>query len=208
VQIEERGIGSFGDISMFSLHATKVFNSIEGGALTYNDSELQKKLRLLKNFGITGPETVEAVGLNCKMNEFQAAMGIVNLRYIDEQIQKRKCITNRYRKHISNIEGISFVDDFKGVTHNYSYFPVVVDETIFGKTRDQLFEELKEYNIFTRKYFYPLVSDFDCYKEEYKNIELNNAKYISDRVLTLPIYGDLELDIVDYICEAIVKIGG
>ncbi|MGL5050925.1 MAG: DegT/DnrJ/EryC1/StrS family aminotransferase [Fusobacteriaceae bacterium] len=164
VKIKDAGIGSFGDVSMFSLHATKVFNSIEGGVLTYNSSDLQKRLRLFKNFGITGPETVEAVGLNCKMNEFQAAMGIVNLRYIDEQIEKRKSITNRYRKHIANIEGISFVDDFEGVIHNYSYFPVVIDEAIFCKTRDELFEELKKYNIFTRKYFYPLVSDFDCYK--------------------------------------------
>ncbi|MGL5051238.1 MAG: DegT/DnrJ/EryC1/StrS family aminotransferase, partial [Fusobacteriaceae bacterium] len=132
----------------------------------------------------------------------------VNLRYIDEQIQKRKKITQKYRKNITNIEGISFVDDFEGVTHNYSYFPVVIDETIFGKTRDELFRELKEYNIFTRKYFYPLVTDFNCYKEEYKNIKLPNAKYVSDRVLTLPIYGDLELEIVDYICKAIMEIGG
>lgn len=208
VEIKDRGIGSFGDISMFSLHATKVFNSIEGGALTYNNSDLQKKLRLYKNFGITGPETVEAVGLNCKMNEFQAAMGIVNLRYIDEQIQKRKDITNRYRTHLNSIEGISFIHDLEDVKHNYSYFPIVIDEEKFGKTRDELFGELQNYNIFTRKYFYPLITDFDCYKEEYKNIELKNAKYISDRVLTLPMYGDLELEIVDYICEAIGKIGG
>ncbi|MGL5278333.1 MAG: DegT/DnrJ/EryC1/StrS family aminotransferase [Cetobacterium sp.] len=207
VEIKDKGIGSFGDISMFSLHATKVFNSIEGGALTYNNSELQKKLRLYKNFGITGPETVEAVGLNCKMNEFQAAMGIVNLRYIDEQIQKRKEITNRYKIHLGAIEGINFIYDLEDVKHNYSYFPIVIDEDRFGKTRDQLFNELQKYNIFTRKYFYPLITDFNCYKEEYKNIELKNAKYISDRVLTLPIYGDLDLEIVDYICKAIKKIG-
>ncbi|MGL4865417.1 MAG: DegT/DnrJ/EryC1/StrS family aminotransferase [Cetobacterium sp.] len=208
VEIKDKGIGSFGDISMFSLHATKVFNSIEGGALTYNSFELQKKLRLYKNFGITGPETVEAVGLNCKMNEFQAAMGIVNLRYIDEQIQKRKEITNRYRRHLGSIEGINFIYDLEDVKHNYSYFPIVVDEDRFGKTRDQLFNELQKYNIFTRKYFYPLITDFNCYKEEYRNMELKNAKYISDRVLTLPMYGDLELEIVDYICEAIKRIGG
>lgn len=208
VQISERGIGSFGDISMFSLHATKVFNSIEGGVLTYKDEKLRKKLRLLKNFGITGPETVESVGINCKMNEFQAAMGIVNLRYIDEQIQKRKDITNRYRTHLNSIEGISFIHDLEDVKHNYSYFPIVIDEKKFGKTRNELFGELQNYNIFTRKYFYPLITDFDCYKEDYKNIELKNAKYISDRVLTLPIYGDLELEIVDYICKAIEKIGG
>lgn len=207
VEIKEKGIGTFGDLSMFSLHATKVFNSIEGGLLTYNDPTLQKKLRLFKNFGITGPETIEAVGLNSKMNEFQAAMGIVNLRYIDEQIEKRKIITQRYRDNLKEIKGIIFIDDLKNVKHNYSYFPVIIDEKIFGKTRNQLFEELKEYNIFTRKYFYPLITDFDCYKEEYKDIELPNAKYISDRVLTLPMYGDLDLEIIDYICKAIKKIG-
>lgn len=203
VEINQKGIGSFGDISMFSLHATKVFNSIEGGVLTYGDITLQKKLRLFKNFGITGPETVEVVGLNSKMNEFQAAMGIVNLKYIDEQIEKRKLITQRYREKLRDVEGISFINDLQNVKHNYSYIPIVIDEKLFGRTRDELFSELQNSNIFTRKYFYPLITDFDCYKEEYKNIELPNAKYISDRVLTLPIYGDLELKLVDYICSII-----
>lgn len=207
VEVEGKGIGTFGDISMFSLHATKVFNSIEGGVLTYNDLQLQKKLRLLKNFGITGPETVEAVGLNCKMNEFQAAMGVVNLRYIDEQIQKRKIVTDRYRRNLKEIQGIHYIEDLENIKHNYSYFPIIIDENIFGKTRDQLFDELKEYNIFTRKYFYPLITDFDCYKEEYSHVELPQAKYISNRVLTLPIYGDLAIELVDYICDAIKKIG-
>lgn len=207
VEVEGKGIGTFGDISMFSLHATKVFNSIEGGVLTYNDLQLQKKLRLLKNFGITGPETVEAVGLNCKMNEFQAAMGVVNLRYIDEQIQKRKIVIDRYRTNLKEINGIHYIEDLENVKHNYSYFPIIVDENMFGKTRDQLFDELKEYNVFTRKYFYPLITDFDCYKEEYGQIELPKAKYISNRVLTLPVYGDLAIELVDYICDAMKKIG-
>lgn len=207
VEIDGRGIGEFGDISMFSLHATKVFNSVEGGVLTYNNLQLQKKLRLLKNFGIAGQEVVELVGLNCKMNEFQAAMGIVNLRYIDDQILKRKIITTRYRENLKKIQGIHYIKDLENIKHNYSYFPIVIDEKIFGKTRDQLFEELKEYNVFTRKYFYPLVTDFNCYKEQYINVKLLNAKYISDRVLTLPIYGDLTLELVDYICDAIKEIG-
>lgn len=207
VEIDGRGIGEFGDISMFSLHATKVFNSVEGGVLTYNNLQLQKKLRLLKNFGIAGQEVVELVGLNCKMNEFQAAMGIVNLRYIDDQILKRKLITTRYRENFKKIQGIHYIKDLENIKHNYSYFPIVIDEKIFGKTRDQLFEELKEYNVFTRKYFYPLVTDFNCYKEQYINVKLPNAKYISDRVLTLPIYGDLTLELVDYICDAIKEIG-
>lgn len=207
VEVKGKGIGTFGDISMFSLHATKVFNSIEGGVLTYNNLQLQKKLRLLKNFGITGPETVEVVGLNCKMNEFQAAMGVVNLRYIDEQIQKRKIVTDRYRRNLKGVQGIHYIEDLENIKHNYSYFPIIIDENIFGKTRDQLFDELKEYNVFTRKYFYPLITDFDCYKEEYGQVELPQAKYISNRVLTLPIYGDLAIELVDYICDAIKKIG-
>lgn len=207
VEVEGKGIGTFGDISMFSLHATKVFNSIEGGVLTYNNVQLQKKLRLLKNFGITGPETVEAVGINCKMNEFQAAMGVINLRYIDEQIQKRKIVTERYRRNLKEIQGIYYIEDLENIKHNYSYFPIIIDENIFGKTRDQLFNELKEYNVFTRKYFYPLIIDFDCYKEEYGQIELPKANYISNRVLTLPIYGDLSMELVDYICDVIKKIG-
>ncbi|MGL5203430.1 DegT/DnrJ/EryC1/StrS family aminotransferase [Cetobacterium sp.] len=206
VQISERGIGSFGDISMFSLHATKVFNSIEGGVLTYKDEKLRKKLRLLKNFGITGPETVESVGINCKMNEFQSAMGLVNLRYIDEQIKKREEITLKYRENLKEVDGLKLLEDKEGIKHNYSYLPILIDEEKFGLNRDILFQKLQEYNIFTRKYFYPLVVDFDCYKDIYSGSELENAKYIANRVLTLPIYGELELVKVDYICEAIKEI--
>ncbi|MGL4935382.1 MAG: DegT/DnrJ/EryC1/StrS family aminotransferase [Cetobacterium sp.] len=206
VQISERGIGSFGDISMFSLHATKVFNSIEGGVLTYKDEKLRKKLRLLKNFGITGPETVESVGINCKMNEFQSAMGLVNLRYIDEQIKKREEITLKYRENLKEVDGLKLLEDKEGIKHNYSYLPILINEEKFGLNRDILFQKLQEYNIFTRKYFYPLVVDFDCYKDIYSGSELENAKYIANRVLTLPIYGELELVKVDYICEAIKEI--
>lgn len=206
VQISERGIGSFGDISMFSLHATKVFNSIEGGVLTYKDEKLRKKLRLLKNFGITGPETVESVGINCKMNEFQSAMGLVNLRYIDEQIKKREEITLKYRENLKEVEGLTLLEDKEGIKHNYSYLPILINEEKFGLNRDILFQKLQEYNIFTRKYFYPLVVDFDCYKDIYSGLELENAKYVANRVLTLPIYGELELVKVDYICEAIKEI--
>ncbi|MGL5230350.1 MAG: DegT/DnrJ/EryC1/StrS family aminotransferase [Cetobacterium sp.] len=206
VQISERGIGSFGDISMFSLHATKVFNSIEGGVLTYKDEKLRKKLRLLKNFGITGPETVESVGINCKMNEFQSAMGLVNLRYIDEQIKKREEITLKYRENLKEVDGLKLLEDKEGIKYNYSYLPILIDEEKFGLNRDTLFQKLQEYNIFTRKYFYPLVVDFDCYKDIYSGLELENAKYVANRVLTLPIYGELELVKVDYICEAIKEI--
>lgn len=205
VEIKGEGIGTFGDISMFSMHATKVFNSIEGGVLTYSDSNLEKKLSLLKNFGIMNPEKIEEIGINCKMNEFQAAMGIVNLRYVDEEIEKRKKIVNKYRNYLKDIDGISFINDLEDIKHNYSYFPILIKDE-FGKTRNKLHEELKNYNIYTRKYFYPLVTDFDCYKNMNKTKTVPNAKYVSDRILTLPIYGDLSLEEVEFICEAIKKI--
>lgn len=206
VEIENKGIGSYGDISMFSMHATKVFNSIEGGLLTYGDNLLSKKLRLLKNFGITGPETVETTGLNCKMNEFQAAMGLVNLNYIDEQINKRKEITKKYKENLKEILGLKFISEKENIKYNYAYLPVLIDENILKITRDELFEELQKYNIYTRKYFYPLTSDFECYKNDYEKIKLENAKYVSDRILTLPIYGDLKIEEVEYICNGIKEI--
>lgn len=191
VEVNGRGIGNFGDISMFSLHATKVYNSIEGGVLTYNNKDLIKTLNMFKNFGITGPESIEAVGLNAKMNEFQAAMGLINLKYIDEQIDRRKIVANIYRDVLKDVEGLYYLEDKEGVRHNYSYFPIVIDEMITKIDRDELHEKLKEYDIFTRKYFYPLVTDFDCYKGKFEDEHLVNSKYVADRVLTLPIYGQL-----------------
>lgn len=203
VKVGNVEIGNFGDMSMFSLHATKVFHSIEGGILTYHSKELVKELELYKNFGISGPETVEMVGTNAKMNEFQAAMGLVNLRYIEDQIKKRKAITSRYKQNLKQVTGISYVDEIEGVTHNYSYFPILVNDEAFGKTRDELHEMLKEYNIFTRKYFYPLCTEFDCYKNQNEFYEVPNAHYVANRVLTLPIYSSLSLETVDFICDAI-----
>lgn len=191
VEVNGKGIGQFGDISMFSLHATKVYNSIEGGLLTYNNNDLVKILDMYKNFGITGEESIEAIGLNAKMNEFQAAMGLVNLNYIDEQINNRKIVAKTYRKELSDIEGIYFLDDIENVRHNYAYFPIMIDEMIIGVNRDEMHKKLQEYNIFTRKYFYPLITDFECYRGKYNNLNLHNAYYVSQRILTLPIYGDL-----------------
>ena len=206
VEIEGKGIGEFGDISMFSLHATKVYNSIEGGLLTYNNEDFIKKFDMYKNFGITGPESVEAVGLNAKMNEFQAAMGLVNLNYIDEQIGKRKDIVELYRRELSEISGIYFLEDKENVRHNYSYFPIVIDEKVTGINRNDIYEKLKEYNIFTRKYFYPLVTEFDCYKGKFNDDNLHNAKYIAERVLTIPIYGELTKEEAFLIVQAIREI--
>lgn len=203
--VEKNGIGvsNFGDASMFSFHATKVFNTIEGGAVTYNDSSLKKRLNDLKNFGITGPESVEYVGGNAKMNEFQAAMGICNLRHVDEEILKRKAVVERYRERLENIEGIKLSIIQEGVKSNYAYFPVVFDN--YKYTRDEIFEKLGAENIVARKYFYPLINDFECYRDKYSSNKTPVAKHIADRVLCLPLYADLELEVVDRICDIILK---
>lgn len=198
------GIGNFGDISMFSFHATKVFNTIEGGGISYKDGNLEKKLNSLKNFGLTGPETVEEIAMNAKMNEFQASMGLCNLRHIDEEIAKRKKVVEEYIKRLSNVKGIKLVKAQENVQSNYAYFPVVFEDE-FGKTRDEVMDELAKNNIFARKYFYPLTSDFECYNKMCDSNQTPVAKYISDRVLTLPLYADLKLEDVNKICDIILK---
>ena len=197
------GIGNFGDASCFSFHATKVFNSIEGGAVCFRDTELGEKLYNLKNFGIKGEELVEAVGANAKMNEFCAAMGICNLRHIDEEINKRKAITECYEDNLKNVVGITLNVHQKNVESNYAYFPILVEEEKFGMDRNQLFDLLAKNGIGARKYFYPLVSDYDCYKDEYSACALPKSRYVSDRVLTLPLYADLGVCDVEKICNVI-----
>lgn len=196
-----KGIGSFGDASMFSFHATKMFNTIEGGAIAISDGELKKKLEMIKNFGISGPEDVIAVGGNAKMNEFQAAMGLCNLRHLNEEIEKRKQVVERYRNNLSGIAGIKLNSIPVDVTENYAYFPVVFDQ--YRYTRDQVFEKLKEHEIYARKYFYPTINTFACYRDKYDSADTPVAAYIAERVLTLPLYADLSLDDVDRICDII-----
>jgi len=194
----------YGDISMFSFHATKVFNTIEGGALCYDDDSYVQKLNDLKNFGIRGPEDVDYIGGNAKMNEFQAAMGICNLRHLDNEIEKRKKVVEHYRERLSNIKGIKLVEPQKDVISNYAYFPVIFDGY---KDRNTIFDELKKYGIVARKYFYPLTNTFKCY-ENFENADVSKtpvAKFISERVLTLPLYADLSIEEVDKICDIILK---
>ncbi len=201
VTVNGQGIGTFGDASMFSFHATKVFNTIEGGAVTYDDSSIKQVLNDLKNFGITGPETVEYVGGNAKMNEFQAAMGICNLRHVNGEIIKRKKVVERYIENLKDITGIQLSKKQVDVESNYAYFPVVFDG--YKMTRDEVFVKLKDNDIVARKYFYPLTNSFECYKDRYDVDETPVAKYIAERVLTLPLYADLALEDVDRICEII-----
>lgn len=205
VRIGERGVASFGDASMFSFHATKVFNTIEGGCVAYGDSSLTKKLQLQKNFGLDSPESCAAVAGNAKMNEFQAAMGLCNLRHVDDEIAKRRAAVNRYTERLSGIAGITPWHEQQGIKHNYAYFPVVFDETVLGQTRDEIADKLAAENIFARKYFYPLTSSFECYKGKFEVNKTPVAEKISRRVLTLPLYADLSADDVDRICDIIIK---
>lgn len=200
-----KGIGSFGDASMFSFHATKVFNTIEGGAVCYANVEYGLDLYRLKNFGIRGPEKVDYVGSNAKMNEFQAAMGLCNLRYVDAEIEKRKLVHQQYVERLSGISGIQLGKQQENVKYNYAYFPVVFDEKEFGATRNEVFDALAEKNVLTRKYFYPLTNTYDCFHGKYDVRKTPVAQHISKRVLTLPMYADLDEASVDKICGVIRK---
>lgn len=199
------GIGNFGDVSCFSFHATKVFNTIEGGAVCYRDEQFGEKIYQLKNFGIVDEDVIDGIGANAKMNEFCAAMGICNLRHIDGEIKKRKFIAERYRYKLTNVDGIQLAPIQENVESNYAYFPVVIDEEIFGQSRDDVKDKLALHGIGVRKYFYPLTSSFSCYKGKYDCSDVLVASYISEHVLTLPMYSDLRLDDVDRICDILLE---
>ncbi len=205
ISYKGRGIGSFGDASCFSFHATKVFNTIEGGAVCFKDEVFGGRLFDLKNFGIHGENKVDGIGANAKMNEFCAAMGICNLRHIDAEIAKRAKVEERYRKNLSGISGITLNIIQENITHNHAYFPILVDEKAFGADRDRICQSLAEQNIKARKYFYPITSAFECYKGRFEPNKTPVAQDISQRILSLPIYADLSLETVDKICEIILK---
>ena len=196
-------ISSFGDASMFSFHATKVFNTIEGGCVVVNDNSNKQceKMNFLKNFGFKSEEECVISGCNAKMNEFQASMGLCNLRHIDEYILKRKEVYKRYCERLLNKKGIGICEIKSGIQSNYSYFPVLFDKKYYS--RDEIKSKLEKYNIYTRKYFYPLTSDFECNAVFNKN-NTPIAKRISENILTLPMYSDLSLQDVDLICNIIL----
>ena len=205
VKVGDKGVGSFGDASMFSFHATKVFNTIEGGCVTYSDDDLTKKLQIQKNFGMEDSENYTEIAGNSKMNEFQAAMGLCNLRHVDKEIEKRKKAVERYIERLSNIDGITPWKEQEGVTHNYAYFPVMFDEKVFGASRDDVAKKLSENGIFARKYFYPLTNEFACYKGKFEIQSTPVAKKAASEVLTLPLYADLTEEDVDLICDVILN---
>jgi dTDP-4-amino-4,6-dideoxygalactose transaminase len=198
-----RSAATFGDASMFSFHATKAFNTIEGGAVCFKDTGLHDTLNQWKNFGITGTESVEYVGGNAKMNEFCAAMGLCNLRHFNEEIAKRKKVAERYYENLEGVAGIKLCKPSSDIVSNYAYMPVVFDETICGCTRNEVFEALAAKEIGARKYFYPLVSDYKCYRGRYDSDKTPVAQWVSNRVLTLPMYADLALEDVDLICDIV-----
>lgn len=202
VKYHGKGVGALGDISMFSFHATKVFNSIEGGVLTYKDKELSEKLWHLQNFGIAGMEQVKYIGTNAKMNEFAAAMGLCNIRHLDGYIASRKRVYEHYVERLRKIPGIRLNLEREGIEANYAYFPIVIEPDIAGINRDQLSNQLKKQGIGTRKYFSPLTSSFECYRQ-YKRVETPVAERISKQVLTLPMFSELTDEDIERICDVI-----
>ena len=204
-EIDGRSIGTYGDISMFSFHPTKLFHTAEGGALTYNDPNLKQRIDLLKNFGIRNEFEVIMPGINGKMNELSAVIGLIVLDMVEAEWARRKAIREQYTRELSGTPGLSIVTMPEGVTNSQQYMVIRVNGKEFGKTRDELYTHLREHNVYARKYFYPLTSDYPCYHQlpSAHDGSLTNAKQASDEVLCLPFFGKLKADEVAGICELI-----
>lgn len=207
--VKHKGVAicNFGDLSILSFHATKVFNTLEGGAIVCHDLETKKRIDYLKNFGFAGETTIMAPGINSKMNEVQAALGLVQLKYYHKNIAQRQAIVSQYRNTLSDIKGISMLPEPEQTESNYAYFPIFVTSQQYGISRDALYEKIKQHNIYGRRYFYPLVSEFDMYKslESAKPSNLPIATQKAQEVICLPLYPTLEEDTVHFICEIIRK---
>lgn len=207
VKVNGNSVLNFGDLSILSFHATKTFNTIEGGAIVCHDEKTKQRIDHLKNFGFTGETTVIEPGLNAKMNEVQAAYGLLQLKYVDNYIAKRRVIAQEYRKLLGNVKGIRVLNDIDGVEYGYPYFPILIDKELFGKSRDEVYEELKKHNIFSRRYFYPLISQFPTYRglpsASAENLPV--AEKISMQVLCLPIFPELEINSIIKIVNIITK---
>jgi len=202
VEVNNNSVLNYGDLSVLSFHATKAFNTVEGGAIICHDAATKEKIDQLKNFGITGETTVVAPGINGKVNELTAAYGLLQLKTIDSDIEKCKTITASYKEKLSNIKGLQCMPNIKNTKLNYSYFPIFIDENKFGMSRDELYNKLKENNIFGRRYFYPLITDFPTYKN-LATVSLPNAKEIAKQVICLPLYAALTQDEINYIISII-----
>ncbi len=203
-EINGKSIGNFGDITMFSFHATKLFNTIEGGCLTYNNPNLVRKIYNLRNFGIQSEELVEEVGINGKMNELQACMGLLNLELYKEEQLKRKRVKAFYDKNLSSIKGIRIPKMPENTTNSYQYYPIIIEDD-YPISRNELYDKFKLINIMTRKYFYPACSDYECYKNNL-DVKLSDLSVVNDlknKVLCLPFYGSLEESVLNEICEVL-----
>lgn len=200
-----KNIAEYGDLSMFSFHATKVFHTIEGGGATFSDSRLYGKMRRLRDFGLaSGGEDADEIGGNAKMSEFHAAMGLCNLRYIENEISKRKVASERYDSRFKDVNGLQLLPEIDGLERNYSYYPIVfLDE--FGKSRDEAADLLKQHGIMARKYFYPLTSSFKCYEGLFPVGATPVAEDITRRILCLPLYTDITAEDIETVCNILLK---
>lgn len=207
VEVDGRSILNEGDMSTLSFHATKVYNTIEGGALVMHDAETKKRIDYLKNFGFADEVTVVAPGINSKMDEVRSAYGLLNLKQVDKAIEARHRVAVRYRDVLKDVDGITYFEDMPGVRHNYSYFPIFIDAESYGMTRDELYFKMKSQNVLGRRYFYPLISTFSTYRglESARPENLPNAHRMADSVLCLPMHHALNDKDVDRVLNLVVK---
>ena len=205
VEINGKSILGEGDMSTLSFHATKVYNTIEGGALICHDEKTKQRIDYLKNFGFAGETTVVAPGINSKMDEIRAAYGLLNLRQVDTAIEARHNVAVKYREALRGIDGITFFDDIPGVRHNYSYFPIFVDAEKYGMSRDELYFKMRENNVYGRRYFYPLISTFSTYRglESSSESNLSIATRIANQVICLPMHHALSDEDIQRTIEVI-----
>ena len=207
VDVETESILNWGDMSTLSFHATKVYNTIEGGAMIMHDAETKKRIDFLKNFGFADEVTVVGPGINSKVDEMRAAYGLLNLKQVDAAIEARKNTADVYREALRGIDGLTFYEDMPGVKHNYSYFTMFIDAEKYGMTRDELYFKMKEANILGRRYFYPLISEFSTYRglESARKENLPNAHKMADTVICLPMHHELSEGDIERILKLIVK---
>jgi len=209
VTVNGNSILNYGDLSVLSFHATKTFNTIEGGAIICHDEKTKKRIDFLKNFGFADELTVVEPGINAKMNEIQAAYGLLQLKHIDEYIANRKAVADFYRNDLKDIKGIGILNDIEGIRHSYTYFPILINEREYGESRDEIYERLKRHNIYGRRYFYPLISQFPTYRglPSAKVENLPVATKVADQVICLPIYPSLEAENIEVIISLIKREG-
>lgn len=207
VEVNGESILNAGDLSTLSFHATKVYNTVEGGAMVMHDEKMKKRIDNLKNFGFANETTVVGPGINSKMDEVRSAYGLLNLKQVDAAIEARHQVAIKYREVLRNVEGVTFFDDIPGVRHNYSYFPIFIDAKKYGMTRDELYFKMKEQNVLGRRYFYPLISEFSTYRglESAKPENLPEAHKMADSVICLPMHHALSNDDIQRILDSIIK---